>query len=160
MKLSRVGVDLAENVYQLHGVDRHGKSVWKRRLRRKQWLQALLDNTDPACEIGMEACTGAHHWARELQSRGYTVRLIAPQFVKPYVKSVAQQDIQATHRVRTELKDHRNAKGNQIRGLVAEYGLVAAPSLLALRRAIPEWLEDAENGLTDNFRSLLHGRWG
>jgi len=75
------------------------------------------------------------------------------------VKGVEQQDIQATHRVRTELKNHRNAKGNQIRGLVAEYGLVAKPSLLALRRAIPEWLEDAENGLTDNFRCLLHGLW-
>ena len=79
MKLSRVGIDLAKNVYQLHGVDRHGKTVWKRRLRRGQWLQALLDKAEPGCEIGMEACTGAHHWARELQSRGYTVRLIAPQ---------------------------------------------------------------------------------
>ena len=114
------------------------------------------------------------------------MRLIAPQFVKPYVKSnkndandgeaiceamsrphmrfvsvksVEQQDIQATHRVREELKAHRNAKANQIRGLVAEYGLVAPKTLLALRRAIPEWLEDAENGLTDNFRSLLHGLW-
>ena len=186
MKLSRVGVDLAKNVYQLHGVDRHGKTVWKRRLRRGQWLQALMEKAEPGCEIGMEACTGAHHWARELQSRGYTVRLIAPQFVKPYVKSnkndakdaeaiceamsrphmrfvsvktVEQQDIQATHRIREELKAHRNAKANQIRGLVAEYGLVAPQTLLALRRAIPEWLEDAENGLTDYFRSLLHGLW-
>jgi transposase len=139
MKLSRVGVDLAKNVYQLHGVDRHGKTVWKRRLRRGQWLQALLDKAEPSCEIGMEACTGAHHWARELQSQGYTVRLIAPQFVKPFVKSnkndandaeaiceamsrphmrfvsvksVEQQDIQATHRIREELKAHRNAKAN------------------------------------------------
>ena len=87
MKLSRVGVDLAKNVYQLHGVDRHGKIVWKRRLRRGQWLQALLGKAEPGCVIGMEACTGAHHWARELQSQGYTVRLIAPQLVKPYVKS-------------------------------------------------------------------------
>jgi len=187
MKLSRVGVDLAKNVYQLHGVDRHGKTVWKRRLRRGQWLQALLEKTEPACEIGMEACTGAHHWARQLQSRGYTVRLIAPQFVKPYIKSnkndandaeaiceamsrptmrfvtvkgVEQQDIQATHRVRTELKEQRVAKANQIRGLVAEYGLVAPQTLLALRRAIPCWLEDADNGLTGHFRSLLHGLWG
>ncbi len=187
MKLSRVGVDLAKNVYQLHGVDRHGKTVWKRRLRRCQWLQALLDKAEPRCEIGMEACTGAHHWARELQSRGYTVRLIAPQFVKPYVKSnkndandaeaiceamsrpnmrfvtvksVEQQDIQATHRVRTEIKDQRTAKANQIRGLVAEYGLVAPQTLLALRRAIPCWLEDADNGLTAHFRNLLHGLWG
>jgi transposase len=186
MKLSRVGVDLAKNVYQLHGVDRSGNTVWKRRLRRNVWLQALMDKAEPGCVIGMEACTGAHHWARELQSRGYEVRLIAPQFVKPYVKSnkndandaeaiceamgrphmrfvtvksVEQQDIQATHRVRTELKDHRNAKANQIRGLVAEYGLVAPQTLLALRKALPCWLEDAENGLTDHFRSLLHGLW-
>ena len=183
MKLSRVGVDLAKNVYQLHGVDRQGETVWKRRLRRSQWLQALLDKVGPGCEIGMEACTGAHHWARELQSRGYTVRLIAPQFVKPFVKSnkndaeaiceamsrphmrfvavksVEQQDIQATHRVREELKAHRNAKANQIRGLVAEYGLVAPKGILTLRRVIPEWLEDAENGLTINFRPLLHGLW-
>lgn len=186
MKLSRVGVDLAKNVYQLHGVDRHGKAVWKRRLRRHQWLQVLMDTVEPGCEIGMEACTGAHHWARLLQARGYTVRLIAPQFVKPFVKSnkndandaeaiceaisrphmrfvtvksVEQQDIQAIHRVREELKSHRTAKANQIRGLVAEYGLIAPKTLLALRRAIPEWLEDADNGLTDAFRQLLHGLW-
>ncbi len=134
----------------------------------------------------MEACAGAHHWARELEARGYTVRLIPPQFVKPYVKSnkndahdaaaiceamsrpgmrfvtvksVAQQDIQATHRVRSELMSQRTAKANQIRGLVAEYGLVAPQTLQALRAAIPDWLEDAENGLTDHFRALLHGLW-
>ena len=184
MKLSRIGIDLAKNVFQLHGVDRHGKSLWKRRLRRNQWLKALLDTAAPGCVIGMEACAGAHHWARELQSHGYTVKLIPPQFVKPYVKSnkndandaeaiceamsrpnmrfvavksVEQQDIQATHRIRTELKDQRNAKANQIRGLVAEYGLVAPLTLRALRAAIPCWLEDAENGLTDHFRTLLHG---
>ena len=77
MKLSRVGVDLAKNVYQLHGVDWHGKSVWKRRLRRGQWLQALLNKVEPGCEIGMEACAGAHHWARMLESRGYRVKLMA-----------------------------------------------------------------------------------
>jgi transposase len=72
-------------------------------------------------------------------------------------KSVEQQDIQATHRIRAELKDQRNAKANQIRGLVAEYGLVAPLTLRALRTAIPCWLEDAENGLSDHFRRLLHG---
>jgi transposase len=186
MKLSRVGIDLAKNIFQLHGVDHHGKVVWRRRLTRQRWLSALMAQADPACEIGMEACAGAHHWARELQSRGYTVRLIPPQFVKPYVKSnkndandaeaiceamsrpnmrfvtvksVVQQDIQATHRIRAELMDHRRAKANQIRGLVAEYGLVAPLTLHALRRAIPTWLEDAENGLTDHFRSLLNGLW-
>jgi len=186
MKLSRVGVDLAKNVYQLHGVDRFGKTMLKRRLKRHQWMKVLLDKTEPGCEIGMEACAGAHHWGRELQSRGYTVKLIPPQFVKPYVKSnksdakdaeaiceamsrpnmrfvtvkrVEQQDIQATHRVRAELITHRTAKANQIRGLVAEYGLVAPKYLSSLRTAIPCWLEDAENGLTGNFRALLQGVW-
>jgi len=186
MKLSRIGIDLAKNVYQLHGVDRSGKMVWKRCLKRHQWLKVLLDKTEPGCVMGMEACAGAHHWARELQSRGYTVRLIPPQFVKPYVKSnkndakdaeaiceamsrpnmrfvtvktIAQQDIQATHRIRAELITQRTAKANQIRGLVAEYGLVAPQRLSSLRAAIPCWLEDAENGLTDHFRTLLHGVW-
>jgi transposase len=75
------------------------------------------------------------------------------------VKSVAQQDIQATHRIRSELMSQRTAKANQIRGLVAEYGLVAPRTLYALRAAIPDWLEDADNKLTDHFRSLLHGLW-
>jgi transposase len=75
------------------------------------------------------------------------------------VKSVEQQDIQATHRIRHELITQRTAKANQIRGLVAEYGLVAPPQLRSLRAAIPGWLEEAENGLTDYFRSLLHGLW-
>ena len=87
MKLTRIGIDLAKNVFQLHGVDRHGKTVWKRRLRRDQWLRALLDKAESGCVMGMEACGGAYHWARELQSQGYTVKLIPPQFVKPYVKS-------------------------------------------------------------------------
>ena len=87
MKPSRVGIDLAENVYQLHGVDRFGKNVWKRHLKRHQWFKVLLNKTEPGCVIGMEACGTAHHWGRELQSLGYTVRLIAPQFVKPYMKS-------------------------------------------------------------------------
>jgi transposase len=65
MKLSRVGVDLAKNVFQVHGVDRHDKVVWRRRLTRKRWLSALMAQTDPGCEIGMEACASAHHWAAE-----------------------------------------------------------------------------------------------
>lgn len=185
-KLGRVGIDLAKNVFQIHGVDRHGKSVWRRRLTRDKWLRALLEKVEPGCEIGMEACAGAHHWARQLQSRGFTVKLIAPQFVKPYVKSnkndandaeavceamsrpsmrfvavktVEQQDTQAAHRIRSELIGHRTAKANQIRGLVAEYGLVAPQQLAHLRAAVPEWLEDAENGLTSRFRGLLSSLW-
>jgi len=185
-KLSRVGIDLAKNVFQLHGVDRHGKVVLRRRLTRDKWLKALLEKVEPSCEIGMEACAGAHHWARELQAEGFTVKLIAPQFVKPYVKSnkndandaeaickamsrpnmrfvavktVEQQDIQAAHRIRSELIGHRTAKANQIRGLVAEYGLVAPQQLARLRAAAPVWLEDAENGLTSRFRRLLSVLW-
>ena len=87
MKITRVGVDLAKNVFQLHGVDRSGNCVWRRKLSRKNWLKVLLKETEPGCEVGMEACTGAHHWARLLMSKGYPVKIIAPQFVKPYVKS-------------------------------------------------------------------------
>jgi transposase len=187
MKINRVGVDLAKNVFQLHGADHRGDAVWKRQLPRSKWIKDLCEAVEPGTEIGMEACTGAHHWARLLIQRGYVVTIIPPQFVKPFVKSnkndandalaiceamgrpnmypvrvktVEQQDIQATHRVREEIKSHRVAKGNQIRGLVSEYGLVAPLQLSSLRRAIPEWLEDADNGLSFLFRQLLQGLWG
>ncbi len=186
MKIIRVGVDLAKNVFQVHGVDRNEKSVWQRKLKRDEWIKVLLEKIEPGCEIGMEACGGAHHWARLLQAKGYIVKLIAPQFVKPYVKSnkndandaeaiceamsrpnmrfvsikaVEQQDVQAVHRIRAELMGQRKAKVNQIRGLVSEYGLVAPREVLNLRAAIPCWLEDAENGLTGRFRRLLNGLW-
>jgi len=121
-------------------------------LKRHQWLDYLERETDTDVEIGMEACGGAHQWARQLSSRGFCVKLIAPQFVKPYVKSnktdhadaeaiaealsrpemrfvdvksVGQQDMQAIYRIREELIKRRTALANQIRGLVAEYGLVA-----------------------------------
>jgi transposase len=87
MKLKRIGVDLAKNVFQVHGVDAHVKAVWRKRPPRDRWLQAVLEVAGPGCDIGMEACGGAHHWARQLQARGFRVKLIAPQFVKPYVKS-------------------------------------------------------------------------
>lgn len=186
MKLIRVGVDLAKNVFQVHGVDRNETTVWRRRLPRDRWLQALREKLEPGCEIGMEACTGAHHWARVLEQQGYRVRLIAPQFVKPYVKSnkndatdaeaiceamsrpgmrfvamktLEQQDIQAVHRVRSGLILQRTAKANQIRGLVAEYGLVAPRELPYLRRAVALWLERTDNGLSERFRRLLAGLW-
>jgi len=186
MKIIRAGVDLAKNVFQVHGVDRQEKPVWRRRLDRAEWLKVLLRTIEPGCEIGMEACGGAHHWARQLPAQGYVVKLIAPQFVKPYVKSnkndvndaeaiceamsrphmrfvpvktVEQQDIQAAHRIRADLVGQRTAKVNQIRGLAAEYGLVASKQIWHLRSALPLWLEDAENGLTDRFRRLLNGLW-
>lgn len=184
MKIIRVGVDLAKNVFQVHGVDRNEEPVWQRKLKRDEWIKILLEKIEPGCVIGMEACGGAHHWARVLEAKGYTVKLIAPQFVKPYVKSnkndardaeaiceamsrpnmrfvsiksVEQQDVQAVHRVRAGLMEQRTAKANQIRGLASEYGLVAPIQVSHLRAAIPEWLEDAENGLTGRFRRLLSG---
>ncbi len=136
------------------------------------------------CLIGMETCGSAHYWARELEKMGHTVKLMAPQFVKPYVKSnkndandaeaiceavarptmrfvaiktIEQQDIQAVHRIRSELVQQRTAKGNQIRGLLSEYGLVMGQRIEVLRKALPLLLEDAENGLTIDFRTLLEG---
>jgi transposase len=186
MKIIRVGIDLAKNVFQVHGVDRFEKVIWRKKLSRAEWLHVLIEKIEPGCEIGMEACGSAHHWARLLQQRGFTVKLIAPQFVKPYVKSnkndandaeaiceamsrpsmrfvavksVKQQDLQAVHRIRAELCSQRTAKANQIRGLCAEYGLTAARELLQLRAAIPRWIEDMENGLTHHFRRLLDGLW-
>lgn len=146
---------MAKDVFQVHGVDRHEKAVWRRKLRRNEWLKVLVATAEPGCQIGMEACGGAHHWARKLQGLGFRVKLIAPQFVKPYVKgdkndandaeaiceamsrpsmrfvtvkSAEQQDIQAVHRIRVGLVEQRTAKANQIRGLAAEYGLVAPKS--------------------------------
>lgn len=182
MTIIRVGVDIAKSVFHVHSADRQGKTCWQGKYSRNKWLDAISKKVPDGAEIGMEACASAHHWARELQKRGYRVRLIAAQFVKPYVKSnkndrvdaeaiceamsrpnmrfvtpksVEQQDIQAMHRIREELVAQRTAKVNQIRGLVGEYGIVAPVGIHQLRRALPWWLEDAENGLTYNFRRLL-----
>jgi len=182
MKISRIGMDIAKNVFQLHGVDSFEQTVLKKKLKRADVLAYF--RTLAACKIGMEACGGAHHWARTLIAMGHSVVLMAPQFVKPYVKTnkndaadaeaiceamsrpgmrfvpvktVEQQDIQALHRVRSELVKQRTAKGNQIRGLLAEYGLVVQKRIECLRVALPELLEDADNGLTGEFRALLDG---
>jgi transposase len=182
MNIKRVGIDIAKQVFQVHGVDGHDKVVLRKQLKRAQFLGFFAKL--PPCLIGMEACGGAHHWARELQELGHTVKLIAPQFVKPYVKSnkndandaeaiceavgrpsmrfvavksIAQQDLQAVHRVRSELVRQRTAKANQIRGLLAEYGLVVGRRVETLRRALPELLEDGGNGLSFDFRALLEG---
>jgi len=87
MKISRVGVDLAKDVYQLHGTDHKGKTVWKRQLSRSKWLSVLFEHVEPGTIIGMEACTGSHHWGRILRDAGYDVKIIPPNFVKPFVKS-------------------------------------------------------------------------
>jgi len=181
-KLKRVGVDIAKSVFHVHGVDDGEQPRWTTKLKRDEWIEAVCERLRPDAEVGMEACASAHHWARLLQARGLRVRLIGAQFVKPYVKSnkndavdaeaiceamsrptmrfvavktVAQQDCQAAHRIREELVGQRTAKANQIRGLVGEYGIVAPVGIQQLRLALPRWLEDAENGLTFEFRQLL-----
>ena len=133
--------------------------------------------------VGMEACGGAHYWAREIAKLGHTVKLMNPKYVKAYVKTnkndradaaaiaeaatranvpavpvkqTWQQDLQSVHRVRTQLMRERVAVGNQIRGLLTEYGIVLAPKAVsALKRALPQMLEDAENGLSALMRQLL-----
>ncbi|KGK42075.1 transposase [Nitrincola sp. A-D6] len=182
MTIIRVGVDIAKSVFHVHGADRQGKTCWQGKYSRNKWLDAISKKVPINAEIGMEACASSHHWARELQKRGYRVRLIAAQFVKPYVKSnkndrvdaeaiceamsrpnmrfvtpksVEQQDIQAMHRVREELIAQRTAKANQIRGLVGEYGIIAPVGIQQLRRALPSWLEEVDSGLTYSFRLLL-----
>ena len=182
MTIKRIGLDLAKQLFQLHGVDQQDQVVLRKQLRRNQML-AYFSNLPP-CLIGIEACGSAHYWARELQKLGHTVKLMAPQFVKPYVKSnkndakdaeaiceavsrptmrfvaiktIEQQDIQALHRIRTELVHQRTAKVNQIRGFLAEYGMVVERSVEKLRKALPMLLEDGENGLSFYFRALLQG---
>jgi len=85
MKTMTVGIDLAKNVFQVHGVNEHGKTVLRKQLKRDQ--VATFFAIMPQCLIGMEACGSAHHWARKRRSFGHDVRLMAPQFVKPYVKT-------------------------------------------------------------------------
>ena len=182
MQIKRVGLDLAKQSIQVHAVDRHDTVVLKRSIKRAELLKLFTDR--PPCLIGMEACAGAHYWARELSRLGHTVRLMAPRHVKPYlqgqkndandaaaiceavsrptiplvaVKSVAQQDVQALHRIRSQCVEQRTAKVNLIRGLLAEYGIVIAQQVSHLRRALVALLEDAENSLTADFRELLSG---
>jgi transposase len=85
MKVTAMGIDLAKNVFQVHGVDEQGKVVLRKQLRRSQMMVFFAQRTP--CLVGMEACAGAHDWARRLINLGYTVKLMAPQFVKPYVKT-------------------------------------------------------------------------
>jgi len=85
MTIKTLGIDIAKRVFQLHGLDVHGKTVLKKRVGRDQLLSVIANL--PACLIGMEACGGAHYWARKFQSFGHEVKLMSPQYVKPYVKT-------------------------------------------------------------------------
>ena len=180
MKITTVGIDLAKNIFQIHGANEQGKAVLRKQLRREQ-LVAFFANLPP-CLIGIEACGGAHHWARRLQACGHTVRLMAPQFVKPYVKgnktdaadaeaiceavsrpsmrfvllkNVEQQATLALHRVRQSFVKARTAQANQIRGLLSEFGVVVPRGIKFVLDRVPGVLEDAENSLPGNFRALV-----
>ncbi len=88
MKIIRVGVDLAKNVFHVHGVDRKEEAVWRRKLSREKWLKVVMEKLEPGAEVGMEACAGSYHWARQLEAGGFRVKLMAPQFVKPTLGSL------------------------------------------------------------------------
>lgn len=179
-KVTTVGLDLAKNVFHVVCCDAHGKEVSRKQLKRSRVLSWFANL--PRCRVGMEACAGAHYWGRELEQLGHEVKLIPPQFVKPYVqgnkndyndaraiaeamtrpqmrfvsiKEVEQQDLQALHRLRERRLQERTALCNQLRGLLAEYGIVLPKGVNVLRRRLPELLEDGENGLSDGFRRLL-----
>jgi transposase len=180
MKITTVGIDLAKNVFQVHAIDERGKVLVKKPLRRDQ-MAVFFTNLAP-CLIGMEACGSAHHWARKIQAMGHTVRLMAPQFVKPYVKTnkndaadaeaiceavarpnmrfvpiknVEQQAVLALHRVRQGFAQARTAQANQIRGLLGEFGLIVAQGIGYIALRVPELIEDAERDLPGSFRVLV-----
>lgn len=180
MKITTIGIDLAKTVFAIHGVTEHGRVVLKKLLKRDQ-MAAFFANL-PACLIGMEACGSAHYWARQLQGLGHTVRLIAPQFVKPYVKTnkndaadaeaiceavarpnmrfvpvknVEQQSVLSLHRVRQGFVRARTAQANQIRGLLSEFGVIVPQGISHLAGRVPGLLEDATNDLTGSFRLLI-----
>jgi transposase len=180
MKITTVGIDLAKNVFQVHGVNEFGKAVLKKQLKREQ-MAAFFANMPPTL-IGMEACGSAHHWARKLRSMGHNVKLMAPQFVKPYVKtnkndaadaeaiceavtrsnmrfvpikSVEQQAVLSLHRVRQGFVRERTAQANQIRGLLSEFGLVIPQGIAHIAQRVPELIEDASNELPGQFRLLI-----
>jgi transposase len=180
MNITTVGLDLAKNVFQVHGIDERGRTELRKRLKRAQ-LVPFFANLPP-CLIGMEACGSAHFWARKLAGLGHTVKLIAPQFVKPYVKSnkndvadaeaiceavgrpnmrfvavknAEQQVLLSLHRVRQGFVSARTAQVNQMRGLLAEFGIVFAQGLSWVARSLPGILEDANNDLPGASRALF-----
>jgi transposase len=180
MKITTIGIDLAKNVFQAHGVNEHGKTEKKKQLKRGQVAEFFANL--PPCLIGMEACGSAHYWARKLEGFGHTVKLIAPQFVKPYVKTnkndaadaeaiceavarpnmrfvpiknVEQQAVLSLHRVRQGFVKARTAQANQIRGLLGEFGIIIPQGITNIAKRVPELIEDASNDLPGSFRLLV-----
>lgn len=184
MNITTIGLDLAKNVFQVHGVNEQGKTVLKKQLKRSQVLP-FFANLAP-CLIGMEACAAAHHWARKLVTLGHEAKLMAPQFVKPYVKSnkndardaeaiceavsrptmrfvpvktSAQQAVLSLHRARQGFIKARTAQANQLRGLLGEFGIAIPQGIRQLSTHVPDIVEDADNGLPGLMRGLVQRLW-
>ena len=180
MNITRIGIDLGKSWFQVCAMDQQDRVVLERKLSRRR-LERFLAELEP-CTVAMEACGGAHHWARLAQSHGHQPRLVSPQFVKPYVKSnkndardaqalceaagrptmrfapmktPEQQALQHEHRARAMAVEHRTGLANQMRGMLLEYGIVIAQGLGVLRRRVVEVLEDADNALPGSMREVL-----
>ena len=178
MKITTAGIDLAKNVFQIHGVDAQGKAVLRKKLDRSKMVEYFVKM--PPCLIGMEACGSAHYWARKLAAMGHTVKLMAPQFVKPYVKTNKndaadaeaiceavtrpnmrfvpiktdeQQAVLSLHRVRQGFVKARTAQANQIRGLLSEFGEIMPQGIAHITKRLPEIMEKQD--LPCTFRDLL-----
>jgi transposase len=174
------GIDIGKTVFHLVGLSKEGQIVAKRRFTRKQLIIHTVNM--PACLIGMEACPGAHYLARVLTAQGHEVKLMPAEYVRPFVKSnkndyidaeaiaeavqrptmrfvpiksEAQLDLQALHRVRDRWMGRRTAVINQIRGFLLEHGITVAVGPAHLKRQIPSILEDADNLLSPRMRALL-----
>src|SRR5947207_2977611 len=170
-KITAVGLDLAKQINQVHALDATGRVVLRKVVRRERLLALLAQF--PRCVVGMEACSGAHHWARELTRLGHDARIMAAEFVRPFrkslaakndandaeavctamlqpnmrfvtIKSIEQQALLCLHRVRQGLIEARTATINRLRGVLAEFGVVFAQSAVLLQRALPAVLADEE----------------
>ena len=185
--VSVLGIDLAKQIFHIVGMDDRGTVVLRKRCPRGT-LRSFIAQLPPVV-IGMEACGGAHYWARRFREHGHTVKLMAPQFVKPYVKSnkhdmadaeaigeavtrptmrfvpikeVAQQDLQALHRIRERLVKARTALINEMRGLLGEYGIVFPKGIAQFRQALLSTLAQEQAKLTELGRNVfrqLHEEW-
>jgi len=180
MDINTIGLDIAKTTFHYIGLDKYGKQVHKRKLRRGQLLNHFANF--PACTIAMEGCSGAYYWQRELSKLGHTVKLLPAQHVKAYVrgnkndyndalaiaeasrvpelrevapKTIEQQSLQALHRLREGVVNDRTALSNQVRGLLAEFGIIFPQGIKNLREGLPSVLEDAENDLIHTFRDAL-----
>jgi transposase len=184
MKVTRIGLDIAKQIFELHGVDQRERAVLRKTLKRDRVLEYFAQ-LEP-CTVALEACGGAHYWYREISKLGHTVRLLPTNKVKPYLdgnknnandaaaiceasgrpsmrfvepKTGVQQDLQALHRVRQVNVRHCTLLANQIRGLLLEYGITIARGLAALNRALPELLEYDEQRLSPMLKQLIAAQW-